>query len=212
VRAPLRLVGRQPTRRAALPLPPPFALSHLLFAALPLLFLAPAWGSAQEYPSSPLLPPEELLVRMERSLAESADPLTRLRALYHLSILDRGRLHSAEQLLRELQAQGGGDSPLLLAYQGSIELLHARHGWFPPTRLLRVREGERSLDRAVDLAPREAEIRYLRLAATLNLPDFLRRSAIEAADRRHLLEALEEGGGRLPPELEGWVRGLLHPP
>ncbi len=105
--------------------------------------------------------------------------LQRLRTLYVLSVEDADRLEPARSVRDELTRsqwgrRTGGD--LLEAYSGALEMLDAKHGFWPNARLRHMRVGLERLDRAVGANPRDVEVRYLRLVSTAFLPGILRRN------------------------------------
>ncbi len=100
--------------------------------------------------------------------------LRRLRLLHALSVQDESLLASA-RAAREKAEAALGPSPLLLAYRGALEVVEARHGFWPRERMEPLRRGLPLLDSAVGLDPADAEIRYLRLTSGYYLPFFLGR-------------------------------------
>lgn len=93
-----------------------------------------------------------------------------------------------------------GDDPRVLAYLGSARLLAARRSSLPWNRLSAARKGLALLDRAVDVAGDDVEIRFLRGITTRPLPGFFGRARIAKSDLAFALERAEAAyvSGRLP--------------
>src|SRR5215217_8461973 len=65
--------------------------------------------------------------------------------------------------------------PLLTAYAGALEVVEARHGFWPRERMDPLKRGLPLLDSATAREPGNSEIRYLRLTSCYYLPFFLGR-------------------------------------
>ena len=63
--------------------------------------------------------------------------------------------------------------PLLLAFQGTIESLKAKFVFWPFTKLNHLNRGLELLDKAVNLAPSNLEVRYLRFCVLDNIPSII---------------------------------------
>lgn len=110
--------------------------------------------------------------------------LQRLRILHPLSVQDaallpvsRAAREQAEKIALAGAGSRRGSAPLnlLLAYQGALDVVEARHAFWPRARLEPLKRGLPRLDTAVQRAPDDAEIRYLRLTSSYYLPFFLGR-------------------------------------
>ncbi len=91
-------------------------------------------------------------------------------------------------------------SVIRTAYHGALELLEARYGSWPPARLRHARAGFRLLDRAVEAAPDDVEIRYVRLMSYYYLPGFFGKKDIARADLDVVRELLPSARGRIPAD------------
>jgi phytoene synthase len=101
-----------------------------------------------------------------------------LREAWVAAAADEARMKDA---WRELAAFFG-DSVTASAYRGALELLEARYGTWPPGRLKHARAGFALLDDAVNAAPQNLEVRYLRLMSYYYLPGFFGKREEVRAD------------------------------
>jgi 15-cis-phytoene synthase len=110
---------------------------------------------------------------------DAAIGLDLLRSLFFVSVDSAAALPRAHHTLERVRAHAPGFArerrSLLLAYEGALLMLQAKHGSWPPARLRAVRGGLERLDAAVAAAPGDVEIRYLRLVNTHYMPPFLGR-------------------------------------
>jgi hypothetical protein len=139
--------------------------------------------------------------------------LERLRAMYFMSVEDRGWLRNAEDLLHNLEGRvttESGERVTLDAYRGALEVVRARHARWPPTKLGHLREGVGILDRIVGEEPENLEARYLRLVSCYYLPFFLKREKSVQEDFRILVADLPYGQKAFSPAVyQGVVRFVL---
>lgn len=138
--------------------------------------------------------------------ASPGDPeiaLDLLRSLFFVAVDSSAALPRARAVLHTLHARSpafaGEHEPLLLAYEGALRMLDAKHGAWPHARLQAVRDGLARLDRAVERAPDDAEVRYLRLVNTHYLPRFFGRREAARRDMNALAALLPLA--TLPPAL-----------
>src|SRR5688572_9353908 len=73
--------------------------------------------------------------------------------------------------LNKLEAKG--KTPLILAYKGAAEALIAKFSWNPYSKINYLRKSQRSLQLAINNAPENAEIRFLRFSIQHFVPAFL---------------------------------------
>ena len=151
----------------------------------------------------PLTPAEATLRQAKADLetldhclerGESAAPerapgvaIQRLRTLYLLAIEDEERIAEADRFRlafgREaVVPDSEGGAAVVEAYGGALEVLRAKHAFWPNTRMRHLRAGLSELDAAVERHPRAVEIRYLRLVSTAFLPGILGRSGTARED------------------------------
>ena len=67
----------------------------------------------------------------------------------------------------------GQSDPVLKAYNGLATMRKAEHTYNPYKKLSYFNKGKDKLETAIKTKPKNAEIRFIRLSAQLNLPDFL---------------------------------------
>jgi 15-cis-phytoene synthase len=127
---------------------------------------------------------------------DAAIGLDLLRSLFFVSVDSAAALPRAQETLERVRAHAPGFArerrSLLLAYEGALLLLHAKHGSWPPARLRAVRGGLDRLDAAVAAAPGDVEIRYLRLVNTHYMPRFLGRRESAREDLRAVAALLPD--------------------
>lgn len=94
------------------------------------------------------------------------DRTAELRASDEFSALERERPHDAT----------------ILAYNGSLELLEAAHTWAFWNKHKLATEGLEKIDRSVQLAPDNLEVRFIHGATTFHLPFFYHRKQQAESD------------------------------
>jgi len=134
------------------------------------------------------------------SASDSARALERMRALQMRATREAEWLDSATAHLGALRRAGRHAEPLLLAFDGSLEMLRGKYALWPPSKLEHVREGRRRLDRAVALAPGHLEVRVLRLMSGFHLPFFIRDDEQVATDLDATARLLVAQAHRHPQE------------
>jgi hypothetical protein len=89
------------------------------------------------------------------------------------------------------------------AYSGSLELLDAAHTWAIWDKRRLANEGLARMDQAVNRAPGDLEVRFIRGASTWHLPFFYKRREQAASDFTFIAPRAEAAvaEGNLPPEL-----------
>ncbi len=101
--------------------------------------------------------------------------LNRLRLTYVLGVKEKKYLEQSEKDLGWLQnrKEMKNAKALLLAYEGAIQVAHAKHGFNFPKKWEHLKRGLPLLDSAISISPKEPEPRYLRLVSNYYLPFFL---------------------------------------
>jgi tetratricopeptide (TPR) repeat protein len=94
---------------------------------------------------------------------------------------DTASYETAEQLFHDL-ASTENPSPLILSYYGSLQLWEASHTWAVWKKNSLSKEGIQKLDRAVNAAPDDLEVRFVRAVTTYRLPSFFHRREQCASD------------------------------
>jgi hypothetical protein len=107
---------------------------------------------------------------------------TTVKGLYYKAVDgDRSAGARAATLLDEMQ-RSRSDDPLLLAYRGSVFLLESSWAVAPWRKGKLAKRGLAMMDRAVELSPRQIEVRFVRAATTMRLPGIFRRGEQSASD------------------------------
>lgn len=149
---------------------------------------------------------EEKLTQLQRQLAtnpSNAELLFQLGDLCH----DEGARDNkkaaqlAEKYFNEfLKLQP--DHPKALALLGSAFTMKARDTVWPGTRLGYVKEGNRKMDRAVDLAPDDPEVRLVRAINNYHMPKFLGRERLVKQDFAWLWRKVQAAPTNFAPEFK----------
>lgn len=117
-----------------------------------------------------------------------------LRQLYPQAA-DRER--TCERLLSLTEAGLQSNDPLILGYHGAGRMMMASHRGNPIDKLNEFSAGKAALERAIRLAPRHTELRYLRYSIQVNTPAFLRYGKHQSEDCAFLqagLAAIRDAG------------------
>ena len=130
-----------------------------------------------------------------RAEAAECPTVEHVRSQYFAAVEDEGVIQPARQLLDACE------DPVFRAYDGALLTLRAKHDPWPHRKLRFVREGLGVLDAQVQAAPRDPEIRYLRLMSCYYLPSFFGRSGSVDADFDALAELLPDSAARFPGAL-----------
>jgi hypothetical protein len=125
-------------------------------------------------------------------------------ALYYLGVAeDQAKpLKEAEQLFARLH-DADPDDALVRAYLGSLALKKAKRVWAPWKKGELSKRGIMLLDAAVEAAPEDPHVRFVRAATTYHLPKEFERRDQTRADFAWLAARAEQqvGRGALPAEL-----------
>lgn len=142
---------------------------------------------------------------------QSAAELQTLRELFLRAVEDETVIDPALELVEEIRdGDGPGvDSSTLLAYEGALTSLRAKHGVWPHRRLHHLQAGLSRLDDAVATAPGNVEARYLRLLTCYYLPGIFGRDYTVRADFEALGILLPSARGLFPPDLFRTMTGFV---
>lgn len=83
-----------------------------------------------------------------------------------------------------------GNEPLKMAYLGTADSMLAAYAFNPFSKFNMFKRGTEMIERAISLAPENAEIRVLRLGIQLNAPGFLMYNSDKHEDIEVIIEAL----------------------
>jgi hypothetical protein len=122
--------------------------------------------------------------------------LAHAKELYYKGVAgDEKSLQASAELLGEM-ANSSPTNPELMAYRGSIILLQAGRTWAVWRKWELSKQGIQMLDGAVERAPQNLEVRFVRAATTRHLPGFFQRSEQSKDDLRFLASRVPEAAKR----------------
>ena len=105
---------------------------------------------------------------------------------------------SADKLFSSLYREHSHE-PRIEVYYGSLRLLEASHTWALWKKNSLSKEGIQLMDAAVQKAPSDLEVRFVRAATTYDLPAFFHRKEQSEQDFAYLADRV--GDGSLEPRL-----------
>lgn len=125
----------------------------------------------------------------------------RLWALYFLAVEQSERIDDASLLSDSLL---NGSLPehergVVEGLTAALDVLRAKHSWWPPSRLGHLDAGLTALDSLVARRPEAPAERYLRLVSSYHLPFFLSRDETVREDFQALSDLLLAGPGATLP-------------
>jgi hypothetical protein len=146
------------------------------------------------------------MVLVPKLAAQSRDRMPEIRRLYLAAVESRAGIEPAlaavEEMLHDPSTKPGGElEAVLIAYQGAVTTLRAKHALWPPTRLRHLRDGLAVMDSVVADHPSQAEVRYLRLMSCYYLPGILGRNGSVREDFAALAELLPTVATDYPDDL-----------
>ncbi|WDF68483.1 hypothetical protein PQ465_19580 [Sphingobacterium oryzagri] len=124
-----------------------------------------------------------LLIVLLTTLTFAAPSLERVRGYFEEAKASR---EATENLYKSLQDYKGNDA-VLLAYKGASSTLKARYMDARADKKALVSEGIQGVEKAVKLAPKQVEIRLVRLAVQENAPKVLKYKANIGEDKQLIL-------------------------
>jgi hypothetical protein len=91
-----------------------------------------------------------------------------------------------EELLKYLDKLKSNE-PLVIAYKGGTEALMAKHSWNPYQKFAYLKKSGQTLQSAIEDAPKNAEIRFLRFSIQHFIPSFLGMSGELEEDKKVII-------------------------
>ncbi|MFK7952122.1 MAG: hypothetical protein AB8B73_04700 [Ekhidna sp.] len=122
------------------------------------------------------------------SISVNSQSLQDARSSFHKAVMKP----DASREFHETMESDLDRSATLLAYQAVSEALLAQVIWNPFSKLSQVMKYDRIMQEAVMNDPDNIEIRFLRLAIEVNLPDFLGMSEHIQEDRDMIVQNMSE--------------------
>lgn len=135
--------------------------------------------------------------------ASAETPFQEARRLYFQGTYgNKSAASEADKLFLKLFQESPQD-PLLKVYYGSERLLEASHPWAIWKKYKLSKVGIQCMDSAVDSAPDNLEVRFVRAVTTYNLPSFFDRKKQSKADFNFLSSRVAEAvkQGQLDPDI-----------
>ena len=160
---------------------------------------------------------EDALAALSRSaeMGEALDPVVRMDLLYHVATEEEAWVDSLQTAVEAGLAQAretGTDSLVVSGYLGALEVLRAKHGTWPPSRIKWVRRGVERLDVLVEQRPTDVHVLYLRTVSTLFLPSIMGREEQATRDLESLALLLVEeptSAADLNPAIQDRITGFV---
>ncbi|GAB4249808.1 MAG: hypothetical protein OHK005_16680 [Candidatus Methylacidiphilales bacterium] len=108
---------------------------------------------------------------------------------------EQGDKAATKELIVVLEAscRSHPENALLQAYLGSAYTLASRDAFPGPAKLNYLKEGLKTMDAAVERAPNQPAVRFIRAVNNLHLPAFINRRDDARADFTILVEQLRQG-------------------
>jgi len=126
------------------------------------------------------------------SFKDSEAQMEKVRKLHLLGVEgDKKAVDQAIHLLTPLLNQDPENS-LYQVYKGSCLTLKARYAYWPPKKLDFARLGFATMDQAVERAPKNNEVRFIRAMCGLNVPKFFKRLNLAMEDFDFLVSSLDK--------------------
>lgn len=122
------------------------------------------------------------LILMTTGAAQQSE-ITKIRGLY-----DRAAAEEvAAEKLRELTKNSSHEDPLLYGYKGAAHMMMAKHVANPFKKLSHFNKGKDIFSEAIQAAPENVELRFLRFSVQAEAPGFLNYKQNLEEDKRILL-------------------------
>ena len=96
------------------------------------------------------------------------------------------------RVLFEKVGEYEGNNPVLIAYKGVAFALKAKHGANPINKLKNVKKAQALFTTAINAAPKNPEIRFLRYSVESQTPARLNLSKHLTEDKDHLIQGLQD--------------------
>ncbi len=138
-----------------------------------------------------------LLVICLGSVNLKAQPIPVESVREHFFALDKTK-DAALKLYKNLEKADLTKDPVLLAYRGASSAASAGSATGVRKKLEYFNQGKAELEKAVNIKPLDAEIRFLRLATQVNAPGFLGYNADKKNDKAIILQTMNSVAANHP--------------
>ena len=115
--------------------------------------------------------------------ATSAVPTSSIQQAYREALIAENQINKLISL-----SKPHASDPLSKAYLATGYALEARASWSPATKMSKAQEAYKLLNQAVQSAPTNGEIRFLRLSFAHGTPDFLNMKSTMSDDKKIFLQ------------------------
>lgn len=124
-----------------------------------------------------------------------------LRLKYYSAVENEDSVDIFEEYINSLSDKFNDDN-LINAYRGALFAVRSKHAFWPFTKLTYLKDSMALLGQAVNNAPENLEIRFIRFSILHYVPDFLGWIEEKNSDRKKILKLLLENNyGDIPNEL-----------
>ena len=121
------------------------------------------------------------LLALTGSVMVKADDLETIRKNYELAVTDKG---ICQKMIKELGSKV--EDHVNLAYLGAFQAIWANHLFNPVSKLMSFNKGKENIEKAVQKAPGNVEIRLIRLSIQKKSPAFLGYQRNIDEDQRYI--------------------------
>jgi len=119
----------------------------------------------------------------------NAQDIIEIRKQYLESVEDESKCNA---LYNRLMIQKNNRNQIFLGYKGAVAILMAKFVGNPFTKLSYFKEGKAILENAIEKAPQEIELHFLRFGIQENLPAILRYNENMKEDKSFMIQHLQE--------------------
>jgi hypothetical protein len=127
------------------------------------------------------------LLAFSKNVIKAQDsPLKTIRVLYYQASESKAFAESFSKLMEKIDE----GNALLLGYKGMSDLMICHHSYNPYIKLKLFGKGKDKLDRAVNAASNNAELRFLRYSVQYSIPAILAYKSNMKEDKKILLDYL----------------------
>lgn len=135
-----------------------------------------------------------------------SEELRKVRDLYYQASLSSS---ATDELREKLKDQKLANDPVLYGYKGMSLLLQANHSSNPYKKIRYFSKGKDILEEAINYAPENAELRFLRFSVQTNAPGFLSYQSEIEQDKQILISYLTKEASQSDPDLYKRIKDYL---
>lgn len=152
-----------------------------------------------------------ILVLLIISNSANCDPnknaLDQLRSEYLTALRDYLNAPKVYESFLKVEKPNGK----ILAYQGALEAIMTKTTWNLFKKMSYLNKSEASFNKAIEMAPYDIEIRYMRLAVQFEIPSYLGFSDDMEDDKEFILNNMNNlSAETIPPTLKKQIIDFMH--